>query len=121
TSPPFFQALPATQAKVTLTKANGISANRRSDKKIVQTLRRQRAVAIKANKGDRYFLAKVSTPIPYTTNSAAYESRSHGAITAGSIEPNARAYRATIPARSGGHWTPSSEPGSPEMHHPGPG
>jgi len=28
TSPPFFQALPATQAKVTLTKANGISANR---------------------------------------------------------------------------------------------
>ena len=42
-------SLPATSAKTTLTRANGSSANSRSDRKIVITWNRHNAVAITAN------------------------------------------------------------------------
>ena len=53
-------SLPATNAKATLTKAKGISANSKSDKKIVQACSRHSAVAATARPGRRYTRAKAS-------------------------------------------------------------
>jgi hypothetical protein len=53
--------LAATRAKSTLTTANGSSANRRSDRKIVIMWSMHSTVAARANPGERCLLARAST------------------------------------------------------------
>ena len=82
--------LGVTSTKRTLTRANGTSANKRSDRKMVMIWSKQSVAATSASLGRRYFLAKASTAKAKAMNKATYERRSHGPTTAGFVVPRAR-------------------------------